>query len=112
MYELIQRLERVTADIEGAVEGDAERARRLHQRPRACHVQRAIRLQQADHDPVGSVPFGRFDVVFHDLEFQIGVAEVAATRPDDDVEVYVKVLARERYGTRAGCCAALEQVVA
>src|SRR6187551_190917 len=73
------------------MERDRQCARRLYQGLRLRTVDRAVRMQRADHHTIGAELAGGHDVTPHDVELDVGVDEATTARADDDEH-------RNRYG--------------
>jgi hypothetical protein len=106
----VERLEGIGGRVEGAVKGHGERTGKPDQRPCPRRVDFARRRQKADHDSVGALRLGGFDVGPHGRELIVVEQEVAAARPDHHVKR--NALYRPRLADQAAArrYAPLEQV--
>ena len=83
--ELLQNLERVTADIEGAVKGHGKRVGGLHQPGHLGKCERTVFAEDAKDEAIGSSFLEERDVLEHDRQLGTRIAKVPATRADEDV---------------------------
>ena len=82
---LIQRFERISAHIKGAVEGDGHAVCRIQKAFHRFQIKRAVRRQAADHHALCSGAAEGTDLSFHHGQFFRAVEEIAEARPDERV---------------------------
>ncbi len=110
--EVFEGCPRIAAHIEGAMESDVERAGQLDQFGGASKIDVARGGEAAKHDAVGAQTDGHSDIFGHDGEFSVGIKEIAATGPDNDLEAKPRFFAGEPDLARAGGCAAFQKIIA
>ena len=106
----LERLERITRHVKGAVAGHAQRPRQLDEDAHPLDVHRTIRVKQPDHDTIRADALAQLNVQLHRLELDVRIAEVAPARPDDDIQGDLQQPAGELNRARAGSAAAFQQV--
>ena len=74
---LLQSFQGLRADVESAVEGDAQAFRRFNEITDGFLVNAAIRLQGSYHDTIRAQPLGKPDVANHALHLCLVIDEVA-----------------------------------
>ena len=77
----------------------------------ALHIHSAIAVQDAEHHAVHAQIFADRDVLLHDPELQVAVAEIAAAWPDHHHDADVQHLPGRLDGAHTRGGAPLEQVV-
>ena len=76
----------VGGEIDGPVEGDAERPRRLDQLPELAFGYPSIFIQQTDHHPLQAGGTGGGDILQHDVELPLAKTEIPGTGSDHGVD--------------------------
>ena len=68
------------------MKGNVQRARKVDQLSRACHIDASLLIQQAESDAVRSKIACMGDLLPHHLKLEIGIAKIAAAGTNHDVQ--------------------------
>ncbi len=94
------------------MESYRQRMGQLDEFARAGPIHPALFIQQAQHHAVRAQLTCVHDLLLHHLKFEIGVAEVAASRPNHDKQPIANMAPNRGNQSRAGSKAPLKQIAA
>jgi hypothetical protein len=86
VYQLLERLRRISHHVECAVEGHWEFARRYNESARFRHGDATFRRQRTCHDSIDAEVSSGLDILEDCLDFFHRVDEVTGARPNQDEE--------------------------
>src|SRR5439155_26574241 len=87
LYHVFQRLAKFARHIEGAMKRSLQWTRHLNQAVGPCDVDIPIFLKDSEHDSARAELLGHEHILLHGLKLLGGVAEIAATRANHDINV-------------------------